>query len=751
MPGKRKGKGKRGKGRGGGSSGGNKAAKAAATPAANGGAASAAKSSGPVDAASLKAVVGVHLGATAGAVAVWADPHNGVEAGGAVGGAGGSSDASSGSRASVIANADGARTTASIVVWLHAAAAGGDGSDGAASRKGAVALVGDAARAVAHRHPRTTVRLRDVMQLLRAGKEGAAAATWPWPVEWSPEGTPTIALTVQPPPVYDEDAEPAEPAEVRVTAVDALALMYGKLRDEAESYLGQPARVVAGVPASMDAPCRDAVLKAAEKGGLRLLSLVPNHVAAAVAFGLDDPAAPAHQVRNVVVYDAGGSSVEAAVLQVSPGGVMRTLGAPAVDYTVGGDAFDEKLFEHCVREFQRKVRGADLSGARARTRLLRACEECKRALTRSGTSSIAIDSLWEGVDFNLSVSRQRMETLCSALYTRAVAPIGAALEAAGLTAADVTDVLCIGGASQMPQLQAAVAARVGGAAQLRTDVAAEEAVALGAALQAALLTAPAQPLSAEETHATVAVAPAAISVATAEGQARVVIPKGTALPASATVAVAADDIDGAAQGAGELAVLEGDALVAAGNRLLGRLVVELPAAGDRAGGDDDAPPAAPASVSVSLQLTEAGELRVSCGKSTLVVGADAAAEPAAPMGVADAGVTLAALAMRREVVEYDGIVTASLAGRHGDVADGYELDDDMKPGIAAAQATARRWLEEHPAPAHAGAGALNFTAAEAEEARDAYMDAVEDIACGDEEDSDGEDDAGAEPAGDDMD
>mmetsp|Transcript_18969 Transcript_18969/g.66988 ORF Transcript_18969/g.66988 Transcript_18969/m.66988 type:complete len:113 (-) Transcript_18969:114-452(-) len=112
---------------------------------------------------------------------------------------------------------------------------------------------------------------------------------------------------------------------------------------------------------------------------------------------------------------------------------------------------------------------------------------------------------------------------------------------------------------------------------------------------------------------------------------------------------------------------------------------------------------------------------------------------------------MAALSQRREMVEFDAVVTASLAGKHDAVEDGYELEADMMEGVAAAQAAARKWLSAHPLP-EAGA-ALSFTAAEAEEARNTYIDAVEDVACGDDEEDDeeGEEEAAVAPAGADMD
>lgn len=161
--------------------------------------------------------------------------------------------------------------------------------------------------------------------------------------------------------------------------------------------------------------------------------------------------------------------------------------ATAGDTHCGGEDLDNRLVKHCVEEFQRKHK-RDLSKSdRALRRLRTACERAKRTLSSSTTASIEIDSLYEGIDYNTSITRARFEDLCGDIFRNTIGPVEKVLKDAKVGKSEIDEVVLVGGSTRIPKIQALLQQFFNGK-ELNKSINPDEAVAYGAAVQAAVLT-----------------------------------------------------------------------------------------------------------------------------------------------------------------------------------------------------------------------------------------------------------------------
>lgn len=168
------------------------------------------------------------------------------------------------------------------------------------------------------------------------------------------------------------------------------------------------------------------------------------------------------------------------------GGVFEVK-ATGGDTHLGGEDFDTKLVEHCVREFKRKNRGMDLTESNRSLRRLRtACERAKRTLSSCTTAMIEIDGLFRGVDYNTTISRAKFESLCNDLFKKTMRPVEQALRDSGVSKSDVHEVILVGGSTRVPKIQSLLKDFFNGK-DLCKSVNPDECVAYGAAIQAAIL------------------------------------------------------------------------------------------------------------------------------------------------------------------------------------------------------------------------------------------------------------------------
>jgi len=333
-----------------------------------------------------------------------------------------------GGEPTVIANAEGARTTPSVVAW---------------SKSGEV-LVGEVAKRQAVTNPDRTIR----------SVKRHIGTSW------------TTEL----------DGRAYTPQEI-----SARVLM--KLKRDAEAYLGEEVKqAVITVPAYFDDAQRQATKEAGEIAGLEVLRLVAEPTAAALAYGLEKS-----EEQTVLVFDLGGGTFDVSVLEIAEG--VFDVKATAGDSRLGGDDWDDALIEWMVTSF-RNDHGVDLSKDRmAVQRLKEAAEKAKIELSSSQETSINLPFLTATdagpLHFETSLTRARFNELTADLLARCEAPFKRAIKDAGIATSDIDHVILVGGSTRIPAVQELVTRLAG--KEAHKGVNPDEVVAVGAALQAGVL------------------------------------------------------------------------------------------------------------------------------------------------------------------------------------------------------------------------------------------------------------------------
>merc|ERR1712242_469262 len=218
--------------------------------------------------------------------------------------------------------------------------------------------------------------------------------------------------------------------------------------------------------------------------GLNVLRIINEPTAAAIAYGLDKKKGNS-QESNVLIFDLGGGTFDVSILTIEDG--IFEVKSTAGDTHLGGDDFDNRLVDHFVNEFKRKHKKDIGSNKRAVRRLRTACERAKRTLSASAQANLEIDSLFEGIDFYTSITRARFEELCSDLFKGTLEPVEKAMRDAKLDKSSIHDIVLVGGSTRIPKIQKLLQDFFNGK-ELNKSINPDEAVAYGAAVQAAILT-----------------------------------------------------------------------------------------------------------------------------------------------------------------------------------------------------------------------------------------------------------------------
>ncbi|XP_042297151.1 LOW QUALITY PROTEIN: heat shock 70 kDa protein-like [Sceloporus undulatus] len=266
---------------------------------------------------------------------------------------------------------------------------------------------------------------------------------------------------------------------------EILAMVISRLKQLAGAYLGRPVtQAVITVPAYFDDAQRQATVDAGAIAGLKVLRLINEPAAAAIAYGLNNSIKQAEK-RSILVFDLGGGTFDVSVLTAQDG-VFKVVAATG-DTHLGGEDFDRRLVNHLAQEFQKQHK-EDLSQSRkAMQRLKAVCEKAKRTLSSHVTAVVAVDSLYKGIDFHATVTRATFEDLCSDLFQATLLHVERALDDARLKKAQVDEVLLVGGSTRIPMIQRLLSQFFDGKALCKA-IDPDEAVVQGAAIQAAILT-----------------------------------------------------------------------------------------------------------------------------------------------------------------------------------------------------------------------------------------------------------------------
>ncbi len=343
----------------------------------------------------------------------------------------------------------------------------------------------------------------------------------------------------------------------RSTPQEISAMILQKLKADAEAYLGQTVtEAVITVPAYFTDAQRQATKDAGKIAGLEVKRIVNEPTAAALAYGLDK-----EEAQKIMVYDLGGGTFDVSILDIDDG-VIEVL-ATAGNNRLGGDDFDECVMKYLASEFK-KTEGIDLTGDKvAMQRLKEAAEKAKIELSGVTTSNVNLPYITADATgpkhLDVTLTRAKFNELTAHLVEATMGPVRQAMSDAGLKGGDISKVLLVGGSSRIPAVQEAVKNITGkdGFKGINPD----ECVAMGAALQAGVLTGDVKGLLLLD------VTPLSLGIETMGGVCTRLIERNTTIPAkkSQIFSTAADN-----QTSVEVNVLQGEREMAAANKSLGR-------------------------------------------------------------------------------------------------------------------------------------------------------------------------------------
>ena len=325
-------------------------------------------------------------------------------------------------------------------------------------------------------------------------------------------------------PVFDVEYK-GENKQFRPDEISAMIL--GKMKKTAEDYLGSEVKnAVITVPAYFNDAQRNATKDAGKIAGLNVLRIINEPTAAALSYGLDKKDS---DDLNILIFDLGGGTFDVSILNIDDG--MFEVKATAGDTHLGGEDFDNILLKHFIQEFKRKHKHDISENKRSVRRLKTACERLKRTLSSVTNATLELDSLYEGIDFNSSLTRARFENMCDSYFRNCLETVNKVLVDAKMDKSEIQEIVLVGGSTRIPKIQDMLSKHFNGK-ELCKSINPDEAVAYGAAVQAAVLSGD----DSEKLNEIllVDVTPLSLGIETAGGIMAKVISRNTTIPTKQT-------------------------------------------------------------------------------------------------------------------------------------------------------------------------------------------------------------------------
>jgi len=377
--------------------------------------------------------VGIDLGTTYSCVAIWEND-----------------------RVEIIANDQGNRTTPSYVSFTETER-----------------LIGDAAKSMCANNPKNTVF--DAKRLI--GNSFSDKSTqndikhFSFDVSQGPSDSCLINVD------YKGERKSFKPEEIS-------AMVLTKMKLTAETYLGKEITdAVITVPAYFNDSQRQSTKDAGAIAGLNVKRIINEPTAASIAYGLQAVGNESGE-KIVLIFDLGGGTFDVSLLAIDDG--VFEVKATAGDTHLGGEDFDTRMVEYCCTQFKRKHKKDIKDSERSLRRLRTACERAKRTLSSSTSAFVEIDALYDGIDYNDSITRARFEELNADYFKKTMEPVKKVLQDSGISKSNVDEIVLVGGSTRIPKIQSMLSEFFNGK-ELCKSINPDEAVAYGAAVQAAIL------------------------------------------------------------------------------------------------------------------------------------------------------------------------------------------------------------------------------------------------------------------------